>query len=107
MIDFFNDMLAWINSGIYDFVVEAYAWIIIKVTEFKLGFLITMMEFSWDVGKEILTQLNVSEAVTNALSALPAETVAKLNFFNVINGLNLILNAVVTRFVMKFSMGVF
>lgn len=103
MIQFFNDILTWLSTGIYDFVVEAYAWIIIKVTTFKFGFMLTMLEFYWGVAKEILQQLNISQEITSALSSLPQGTVEKLNFFNVINGINLILNAFVTRFVLRFA----
>lgn len=103
MIEFFNEMYAWMTNGIYDFVVEAYAWIIIKVTEFRLAFQLTLLEFSWDVAKEILTQLNISSEIQKALNFLPSDTVQQLNFFNVINGINLLLNAWVTRFVLRFS----
>lgn len=102
MMQFFNEILTWITSGIYDFTVEAYAWIIIKVMIFKIESQLFLVTFAWDIAKEILTELNISQEVESALSALPAETVQHLNFFNVINGINLILNAFVTRFVMRF-----
>jgi hypothetical protein len=102
MIEFFNEMYAFITSGIYDFVVEVYAWLIIKITAFQLQAAMASIEFAWDIAREIITQLNISSEMQSALSQLPPDIVDKLNFFNVINGLNLMLNALVTRFVMRF-----
>lgn len=102
MIEFFNEMYTWITSGIYDFVVEVYAWVIIKIAGFQLKATMASITFAWDIAREIITQLNISSEMQAALNRLPPEVVDKLNFFNVINGLNLLLNAFVTRFVMRF-----
>lgn len=103
MIEFLSEILTFITSGIYDFCVEAYAWIIIKVTVYKVEGMLFAMKYSWEVAREIMTQLNISQEITSALSALPPETIDHLNFFNVINGINLMLNAFITRFVMRFT----
>ncbi len=102
MIDFFNQILTWIGSGIYDFATETWAWVIIKVMIFKIESQLFMMVFAWDIAKDIVNQLNISQEIKSALSALPAQTVEHLNFFNIINGINLIINAFMTRFVMRF-----
>lgn len=102
MMQFFNEILTFIGSGIYDFVTEAFAWIIIKVMIFKIESQLFLMVYAWDVAKEILIQLNISQEIKSALSALPTQTVEHLNFFNIINGINLIINAFMTRFVMRF-----
>ena len=102
MIEFFNEILTWIGTGIYEFATETFAWIIIKVMIFKIESQIFLMGYAWDVAKEILSQLNISEEIKSALSALPTQTVEHLNFFNIINGINLIINAFMTKFVMRF-----
>ena len=102
MIDFFNEILTWISSGIYDFATETFASIIIKVMIFKVESQLFLMGYAWDVAKEILAQLNIIQEIKSALSALPTQTVEHLNFFNIINGINLIINAFMTRFVMRF-----
>jgi len=102
MIEFFNEMYTWITSGIYDFAVEFWAWVIIKITYIRIQWAIASIEFSWNIAREIMTQLNISSEMQSALNQLPPDIVDKLNFFNVINGLNLVLNAAVTRFVMRF-----
>lgn len=103
MFEFFNEISEFISNGLYDFVVETYAWLVIKVTEFKLSFMLTALDFSWNVASSILSQLNITEQVETAMSSLPAETVNYLNFFNVINGINILINAFVTRFVLSFT----
>lgn len=102
MIEFLTEILTFITSGIYDFTVEAYAWLIIKITTAKISYQLFLLEFAWDIAKDILIQLNISEEIKSALTALPTQTVEHLNFFNIINGINLIINAFVTRFVMRF-----
>lgn len=102
MIEFINEMYAWVTHGIYDFVIEVYAWIVIKISIFQIKASIASMQFAWDVSKEIFTQLNISGEMQSVLNSLPADLVNKLNFFNVINGINLLINAVITRFVMRF-----
>ncbi len=102
MIEFLTEILTFITSGIYDFTIEAYSWIIIKVTTFKISHYLFLLQFASDIAKDILIQLNISEEIKSALTALPTQTVEQLNFFNIINGINLIINAFVTRFVMRF-----
>ncbi|SFB90495.1 DUF2523 family protein [Pseudoalteromonas denitrificans] len=102
MFDMIQGIYEFFTTGIYDFVVEAYAWVIIKIAAFQLKATIASIEFAWDIAKEIITQLNISAEMQVALERLPPDVVSKLNFFNVINGLNLLLNAFVTRFVMRF-----
>lgn len=102
MIDSINDLLTWFTSGIYDFVVETYAYIIIKITLFKYSMMKSSLMFSFDIAQEIMQQLNITSEISSLLNMLPAETVQQLNFFNVITGLNLLLNAAVTRFVIGF-----
>ena len=103
MFEFFNEISEFINNGLYAWVVETYAWLVIKFTEFKLGFMLTALEFSWDVASSILSQLNITEQVESAMASLPADTVNYLNFFNIINGINILINAFVTRFVLSFT----
>lgn len=102
MMEFLNEIYTWITSGIYDFATETFAWIIIKVMIFKIESQLFLMGYAWDVAKEILEQLNISQEIKSALSALPTQTVEHLNFFNIINGINLIINAFMTKFVMRF-----
>jgi len=102
MIEFFNEIYAWFTSGIYDFAVEFWAWVIIKVSYIRIQWALASIEFAWNIAREIITQLNISGEMQTALNQLPPDIVDKLNFFNVINGLNLLLNAFVTRFVMRF-----
>jgi len=100
MIDFMVDLITWFFSGIYDFVVQMYSYVIIRVEAFKWWWARESLIFAWDVGRQILVDLNISSKLNNALSELDAETIAWLSVFRVFEAINIILNAIATRFAM-------
>ncbi|PHR84507.1 MAG: hypothetical protein COA59_06015 [Colwellia sp.] len=102
MLDALLGIYEFLTSGIYGFVVEFYAWVIIKITYFRYEAMLWSLNFSWDIAQSILIQLDISTQINNSLSRLPQDTVSQLNFFNIITGFNLLINAFVTRFVMGF-----
>jgi len=101
MIEFFNDVLAFLDSGIYQFFVDLVAWVLIKLTVFKLQLELSSLVFAWDIASSIIQQLDITAEIQSALSILPAQVQQNLYFFNVVEGINLILNAAATRFVMR------
>jgi hypothetical protein len=104
MFDALLAILDFFTTGIYDFVVDVYAWVIIKITLFRYKAMMWSLNFSWDIAKGILIQLNITTQLDSALERLSSDTLSHLNFFNIITGFNLLINAFVTRFVMSFRM---
>ncbi|MCP4984977.1 MAG: DUF2523 domain-containing protein [Colwellia sp.] len=103
MFESLLEILNFFTDGIYQFAVETWAWLIIKITYFKYYTLLQGLDMSWAIGQEILTQLNINEEINSVLSKMPSDTVESLHFFNVIQGINLLINAFITRFVMSFT----
>jgi accessory cholera enterotoxin len=102
VIDFFNESLDFIYTGIYDFLTEWTAYAIIKSTIAYIDFKIFIIRFAWDRAKQILQQLNLSNAINNAFSSLDGNVFTVLSFLHVPETINLILMALVTKFVLRF-----
>lgn len=107
VVEFFNDIIEFIKfivefmtNGIYEFFYDAAkeltAYFVIGYFEFKIW----AMQFSWDVAKTIMQNLRIGDQINNALSGLDSTVISYLNFFRVFEGLNLIIQAYITRFTM-------
>lgn len=92
----------WITSGIYDFVVEVVSFFIVKWTLFSIELKTLVLQFSWDIARDIISDLKISEQLSSALGVLPPDVRAKMDFFNITSGINLVLNSLITRYVMGF-----
>ena len=61
-----------------------------------------MLKFAYLVAKQITTDINLSGYLLSSLSQLPAGVRWALDQLGFVNGLNLIVNAYITRFVLNF-----
>ncbi len=61
-----------------------------------------MLKFAYLVAKQITTDINLSGYLLSSLSQLPSGVRWALEKMNFVNGLNLIINAYITRFVLNF-----
>lgn len=98
--DYLTYLVFWLSEGIYDFIVSAFAWLIIKVEQFKWWWLKESLIFAWDIGSQILKDLDISSKLNSAWSSLDSDTLKWLSFFRVPECINVLLNAGATRFVM-------
>jgi hypothetical protein len=103
MFAFFNAVLQFFDVTIYQLLTDFVAFLIIQLTILKIELQISSLIFSWDIAKQVISQLNVVSEINSSLSLLPPDTLNLLNFFNVPAGLNLVLNAAVTKYVMNFA----
>lgn len=99
---FFNDVSEFQNSGIYTFCTELFAQFVIYVTVAIIEFKIYAITFAWDVAKEVITQLNLSNSLTSAWSLIDSKTLQILSFFNIPDAINIIVSAKITKFVLRF-----
>lgn len=102
VIDFFNNVLAFIHQGIYDFVTAAFAqfviWSMVAMVEFK----IMMIGFAWDVAQQILAQLDVSSYINAAFGSLEPTLFNFICFLKIPEAVNIIMSAYTTRYVLNF-----
>lgn len=100
MLDAIFYIADWVSSGIYDFVVELFAWGLIKMEKAYWFMKLETLKFAWDIAKEILDDLNITAAINQAWGRLDSETLAWFSFFKIPEALNTLITAVVTRFVL-------
>lgn len=97
IIDGFQWLIEFFNTGIYDFVKQSMeefvAWIVIG----KIQFQIWTIEFMWSVAKVILVNVGISQMLESAWSGLDSVILGYLNFFRLPDALNIIFQAYVTK----------
>lgn len=105
MLEYLRFLVEWFNNGIYDFFTELTAWVVIKLTVAAINFQLIMMRFAWDVAQAVMGQIGLSQLIESAWSTLDAQSSAIANFFRVPEAVNVMLNAAVTKFVLRFLPG--
>ena len=101
VVHFFSAIWDWINSGVVDllsdFVKWCMSWIVTAWIKMKLG----ALTWAWDVGKAVIQNLGVSQKVTEAMGFLSPEVAKALAFFKVPDAINMLMNAGITKFVLR------
>lgn len=105
MQDLLNFVTEWFSTGIYNFFTAAFAsfmeWLILGSLEMKLW----LLKFAWGTARVVLANLGVSNLLQQAWGQFDGDTASTLMFFRIPEGLNMILSAFTTRFVLKFLPG--
>jgi len=97
-----NRILDWLFSGIYDFIVETFAYLIEVGTLWFIKLSLAMSAFAWDIAEQIIQNVGLSDALNSAWSTIPGDTASVLAFFGIPTVVNVILNSLVAKYVMKF-----
>lgn len=93
--DFFSGQLLKDFSG----------YLIQKLTVWYLEAKIEAIQFAWGIAQNILTDLSLSQRITDTLTALPQDVRNVMNFLRVPEAITNLLTAYVTRFVLRFMPG--
>jgi hypothetical protein len=67
----------------------------------KLFAYLEALKFSWVVGKQILLDFNIMSQITAQINLLPQDVRQALVDMRIFDGLNILLNAFMTRFIMR------
>jgi hypothetical protein len=102
---FYTYINDWLETGAYGFVTEATAFAIESMIYGYLELLNWAIPFAWGVAKTILEDFGVNVLLDNAWNSLPSTSASILKFFKIDDAINMILNAAVTKFVLKFIPG--
>ena len=105
MLEYLRFLVDWFNNGIYQFFTDLTAWVIIKLTVAAINFQIMAMRFAWDVAYSVMGQIGLSQLIENAWSTLDQTSLSIANFFRIPEGINIVMNAAVTKFVLRFIPG--
>jgi Protein of unknown function (DUF2523) len=101
-IDFFNFIINYFNNYIYYLVTQIYAQYIIYATIASIKAKIETITFAWDIAKQILDALSISEILAAIWEDIDSTTMSFIAFFRIPEAINNILNALVARFVIDF-----
>ena len=96
---YFTDIF---DRDIYPFIIKVMAELIKSLIIASIKFKIYALQFSWDIAKDLLISLNVSQQITAAWSLLDFKILQLLSFFRIPEGINLLITAATTRFVYRF-----
>jgi len=100
--EFFNEILEFKDSGLYQFVTDAFAEFVVWSTVASIKAKLFMLSFAWDVAQQILVNLNISSMLQQAWGSLDSKMLQILTACRVPDAINIILSARVTRYVLEF-----
>lgn len=106
LVDFFTafqqHIIDWFYKDIYPWVTKTIAeWIKASLIS-SIQFKIMALSFCWDIAKDLLDSLHVSQHINSAWSMLDSRIMQLLTFFRIPEGINLLISALTTRFVYRF-----
>ncbi|WP_064435452.1 DUF2523 family protein [Pseudoalteromonas neustonica] len=100
--DFFTDIWTFFDNDVPNFFQRALNYIIEKIVLFKINAQIESLKFAWSVAKSILDNFQVASKIASAASALPQDVKAALVDMRLFDGVNIIIQALVARYVLRF-----
>jgi len=105
-LDILKYIADWITTGIYQFFIDAIAYLLtaflIKWLEFKLWGL----QFAWAIAKALYSSIGANAQLQAAWGMLPSDVASACRFFHVPEAVNVLLTAAMTRFAMSFIPGI-
>lgn len=92
----------WIRQGIYEFTQEAFVVATKAAIYSYIQLCLFLIDVAFEVVQEIMADLNLSQYVESAYSAIPQSMRSTLEFFGIPQALTIIFAAIPTRLVMRF-----
>ena len=93
-------MIDFITTDSYTYLQEFVAWMTIKVVIFYFTIKLYSLQFFWGVGLSIIDQLSISTYINQYWGLLDSQVLALATFLKIPEGLNFLMNARITRFIM-------
>lgn len=100
-MDFFQAIYDWFQVDLYNFVTETIEYLLLKLVWFRIKFSIWISGIVWSVARALLVDLNVANLLANAVSSISPQNQGLLEFFNIFSGMQLTLQSLAAKFVMK------
>jgi hypothetical protein len=100
--DFFDNIWEFFFTDIPNLIQRALAYFIVWATKAKIYAMYEFMKFSWQVAEIIIQDLNIMSQITAQVSLLPPDVRQAFIDMRLFDGINLLLNAYMTKFVMNF-----
>lgn len=100
--DFITDLWSYFESDVPNFIQRMYSYYIEYITIGYIAVKIEMVKLSWSVAERILENYDIASRIIAQAQALPQDVKAMLIDIRFFDGLNFIIQAGVSRFVMRF-----
>jgi hypothetical protein len=95
------DFFGGTGDSLRNLIVEAAVWIIKKIAIWKIQTQLWAIDVAWNAAKSVLEDLQVFSKIATAFAGLDEGTRNILAFFKIPQAINVVLNAGVTRFVLR------
>jgi hypothetical protein len=102
ILDFFSDFWEAITEGIPNLLQRLAAWAFEAAVFLKFLLYLESIKFAWGVAKLVLEDLSISSTLSQFFGALPPTARAILVDIRFPDAVNVILNAYVTKAVLRF-----
>lgn len=93
------EIMEWFDTHIYQFVKETFAEWIVYFAIAQLNYELWILTIAAESAITILDQLDMKSLVNDAFSQLDPQLLSLLTYLRVIEGLNVVITAISTRFV--------
>ena len=97
-----NDIHAFFTDGVPYIVSRTLAYIVEYSLYLKIQTEIMMIKIGFAVAEQILMDINISATLQPLFSSLPSGVRWFLSMSGMIDGMNIVLHAIVTRFTLNF-----
>ena len=102
MGDYFTDFWDFFDNDVPNFFQRTLNYIIEKIVLFKINAQIESMKLAWTVAKAVFENFQIGSKLANAATALPRDVQAAIVDMRLFDGLNIVINAFIARYVMRF-----
>lgn len=100
--DSFGEMWTFFFDDVPSMFQRLTGWAIVWAVKAKIYVQLELMQYSWGVAKVIIQDLNIMSQITSQISILPQDVRQALVDMRLFDGMNLLFNAYMTKFVMNF-----
>ena len=100
--NFIEDIWSFFDDDVPNFFKRALIYILEKITLFKISAQIEAMKLAWSVSKSVMESFQIGSKLASAASALPQDVKGALVDMRLFDGLNIIIQAFIARYVLRF-----
>lgn len=100
--DYFSDFWDFFDNDVPNFFQRALTYILEKIVLFKINAQIEATKLAWSVAKAVFENFQIGSKLANAATALPRDVQAAIVDMRLFDGLNIVINAFIARYVMRF-----
>ena len=100
--NFIDDFWSFFDEDVPNFLERSLAYILEKIVLFKITAQIEAMKLAWSVAKTVLESFEIGSKIAAAATALPRDVQAAIVDMRLFDGLNIIIQAFIARYVMRF-----